>query len=402
MNRLTRWMLALMAGALFSVSCGMTSVLTDVTPSAAPQATATAAAAPTIERPTPTAPPAAPAAPLPTAAASASGLDNEESVLVNVYARVSPSVVFITVFSSGTGTSTTGEATGSGFVLDTAGNIVTNNHVIDGANRILVRFSSDLEVEGRVVGADPDTDLAVVSVNVPAGTLRPVTLGDSNTLKVGQRALAIGNPFGFERTLTVGFISAMGRVIRLSDSGYSLPELIQTDAAINPGNSGGPLLDSRGQVIGVTTLIFSRSGVNSGVGLAVPVDSIKRVVPELIKNGRYAHPYLGITGETITVDMATQLSLPAQHGVLVVEARAGGPAVKAGIVGGSKRATYNGRAVLLGGDIITAIDGLPVKSFDDVIVYLAKQTKVGQITELTIVRDGKEQKVKLTLGERPR
>jgi 2-alkenal reductase len=194
----------------------------------------------------------------------------------------------------------------------------------------------------------------------------------------------------------------MGRVIRLSDSGYSLPELIQTDAAINPGNSGGPLLDARGQVIGVTTLIFSRSGVNSGVGLAIPVEAVKRVVPELIKNKTYAHPYLGVTGESITSDMAAQLSLPAQRGVLVVEARVGGPAAKAGIIGGTRRATYNGRTIMVGGDIITAIDGLQVKSFDDVIVYLAKQTKVGQTTELTILRDGKEQKVKVTLGDRPR
>jgi 2-alkenal reductase len=201
--------------------------------------------------------------------------------------------------------------------------------------------------------------------------------------------------------MSVGYISAVGRVVRLSDTLYSLPELIQTDAAINPGNSGGPLLNTKGEVIGVTNLIFSRSGVNSGVGFAVPVETVKRVVPELIKNGKYAHPCLGVTApsDSINTDMADQLSLPVQRGVLIQEAK--GPAAKAGLIGGSRRATYNGRPIQVGGDIIVGIDNVEVHNFDDIITYLAKSTKVGQQVELAIMRGNSPLKVKVTLGERP-
>ena len=392
------WLSLLLVGALFSISCGLTSLLDN--PSTPPpagstgsivSATAASGAAPT-QGPVPTAVPV-------------TGLDSEESLLVNLYERVSPSVVFITVLVSGGTANTTGEASGSGFVLDNDGHIVTNNHVVENATKIRVRFSDTVNVEGKIVGRDPDADLAVLQVTVPAGTLHPVVLGDSETLRVGQRAVAIGNPFGFERALSVGYVSAVGRVIRLSDSGFSLPELIQTDAAINPGNSGGPLLDSKGQVIGVTTLIFSRSGVNSGVGLAIPVESVKRVVPELIKSGTFAHPWLGVSAfpDPITTDMADQFSLPAKSGALIQDVTAGGPAAKAGLRGGTKRATFDGTPLVLGGDMIVAIDGHEIRTFDDVIVYLAKNTKVGQTVQLSIVHgDGQQQKIPVTLGERPR
>jgi S1-C subfamily serine protease len=396
MKRLYPWLTVLLLGAIFSMGCGISSLLDspgDTPGPAAPRGEAAAGPASTL----------APIV-IPTAI-PVNGYDAEETLLINLYERVSPSVVFITVqLSGGSSSNATGEASGSGFVLDGDGHIVTNNHVIENATKIRVKFSGALDVEGKVIGQDPDSDLAVLLVKVPAGVLRPVVLGDSSALRVGQRAVAIGNPFGFERAMSVGYVSAVGRVIRLADSGFSLPELIQTDAAINPGNSGGPLLDAKGQVIGVTTLIYSRSGVNSGVGLAIPVESVQRVVPELIKSGHFAHPWLGIAAypQAINDDMAQQLSLPVQYGALIQDVTAGGPAAKAGLRAGTKRGTFNGQPVQLGGDIIVAIDGHEVRNFDDVIIYLAKNTKVGQQIEVTVVRDSGTQKVQVTLGERPR
>ena len=396
MNRLCPWFALLVLGALFSLGCGISSLLDNPAVTSVPSVPQTD----TTSTPARTLVPVS----LPTAIPVA-GFDPEETLLINVFERVGPSVVFITVqLSGGSSSAATGEASGSGFVIDNDGHIVTNNHVIDQATKIRVKFSDAVEVEGKVVGRDPDSDLAVVQVKVPAGTLHPVTLGDSNALRVGQRAIAIGNPFGFERAMSVGFISAVGRVIRLADTGFSLPELIQTDAAINPGNSGGPLLDAKGQVIGVTTLIYSRSGVNSGVGLAIPVESVKRVVPELIKSGTFAHPWLGISAypQAITDDMAQQLSLPVSYGALIQEVTAGGPASKAGLRAGTKRGTFDGKPVQTGGDIIVAIDGHEVRNFDDVIIYLAKNTKVGQQVKVTVFRDASKQDIPVTLGERPR
>jgi S1-C subfamily serine protease len=396
MKRLLPWLTVLLLGAIFSMGCGISSLFDD--PSSTPL--------PAAQRSETGAGPAPTLAPIviPTAILVA-GYDPEETLLINLYERVGPSVVFITVqVSGGSSSSATAEASGSGFVFDGDGHIVTNNHVIENASKIRVKFSDALDVEGKVIGRDPDSDLAVLLVKVPATALRPVALGDSNALRVGQRAVAIGNPFGFERAMSVGYVSAVGRVIRLADTGFSLPELIQTDAAINPGNSGGPLLDAKGQVIGVTTLIYSRSGVNSGVGLAIPVETVKRVVPELINSGTFAHPWLGISAypQSINDDMAQQLSLPVQYGALIQDVTAGGPAAKAGLRAGTKRGTFNGQPVLTGGDIIVAIDGHEVRNFDDVIIYLAKNTKVGQQIEVTVVRDSGTQKVAVTLGERPR
>jgi 2-alkenal reductase len=383
----------------FSLGCGVSSLLEEpgTTAPAPPPANTPFAGAPPA--PLVTIVPVVVPTPVPV-----SGLDSEETLLVNLYERVSPSVVFVTVQLSGSTPATSGEASGSGFVLDQDGHIVTNNHVVEGASKVQVKFSDNLNVQAKVVGRDPDTDLAVLLVTVPKQALRPVPLGDSEALRVGQRVVAIGNPFGFERAMSVGYISAVGRVVQLTDSLYSLPELIQTDAAINPGNSGGPLLNTKGEVVGVTNLIFSRSGVNSGVGFAVPVETVKRVVPDLIKTGSFAHPYLGISADRdpINSDMAQQLSLPVEHGVIVQVVTAGGPAEKAGLRGSTQRATYNGRAIQVGGDIIVAIDGRDVHSFDDIITYLAKFTKVGQTVELSIFRGTTPQKVKLTLGERPR
>jgi len=220
-------------------------------------------------------------------------------------------------------------------------------------------------------------------------------------LRVGQLAVAIGNPFGLEGTMTTGIISALGRVLPTGSSGFAVVDLIQTDAPINPGNSGGPLLDSAGRVIGVNTLIFSQSGTSSGVGLAVPVAAVKRVVPTLIEQGHYAHPWLGISGGSITPALAETLGLSVQQGVLVGSVVSSGPADKAGIRGGTRRTQVDGESVTVGGDIIVAVDDVKVNSFDDVVGYLARQTSVGQQVALTVLRDGRQQRIAVTLGERP-
>jgi S1-C subfamily serine protease len=340
--------------------------------------------------------------------------DAEEQLIINLYARVSPSVVNINVIGEGfSHPEVPGfpespfpeeffqQGLGSGFVIDTDGHIVTNNHVVEEARRIQVRFSDDTEAEAEVVGTDPHTDLAVIKVDVPAAILHPVELGESDTLCVGQRAIAIGNPFGFERTVTTGIISAVGRLLQQS-SGFSLPNLIQTDAAINPGNSGGPLLDSRGKVIGVNTIIFTRNGFSSGVGLAVPVNTVKRVVPELIESGHFAHPWLGIRGYSINLELAEALDLPVDNGVLVAEAITDGPAAQAGLRGGQREVLVEGfiEPVIAGGDIIIAINDTEMRSMDDLIAYL-ESTVVGQKVELTLIRDGDEEHLTVELDERP-
>ncbi len=319
----------------------------------------------------------------------------EEQLLISLYERVGPSVVNIDI-SAG---ALDGGSAGSGFVVDAEGHIVTNNHVVKDAERILVRFADDTSVEAIVVGADADSDLAVIRVDVPKRLLTPVVLGDSEGLRVGQRAIAVGNPFGFEQTMTTGIISAVGRVVR-QETGFSLPQLIQTDAAINPGNSGGPLLDSKGRVIGVTTLIFSRSGASAGVGFAVPVNTVKRVVPALIATGRYADPWLGITGLSVTPDVAEALGLDADRGVLVRDAVADGPAYKAGLRGSQRQVEFEGALLDTGGDIIVAMDGEAVHDMDDLVTSLAG-ARVGQMVTLTVLRDGHELAIGLTLEERP-
>ena len=320
-------------------------------------------------------------------------VEAEEQLLVNLYERVSSSVVNIAV------STTFGGGTGSGFVLDTDGHIVTNNHVVEGAEQILVRFADETIVEAELVGADVDSDLAVIRVDVPTDLLREVQLGDSSTLRVGQRAIAVGNPFGLEQTMTTGIISAPGRVLR-QENGFSQPKLIQTDAAINPGNSGGPLLNARGEVIGVNTFIFSRSGSSSGVGFAVPVNTVKRVVPSLIATGRYDDPWLGISGLSITPVVAGALELPVEQGILLQEVVPEGPAARAGLRGSYRQTEIDEGPLPTGGDIIVAIDGVEMRDMDELIVYLA-ETTVGQTVTLDILREGERQSVDLILEERP-
>jgi S1-C subfamily serine protease len=331
----------------------------------------------------------------PVSPAPASPIDIEEQLVIDVYARVGPAVVCITAPQQ------FGECIGSGFVIDREGYVVTNNHVAEAAEELLVTLADEHTVPAEVVGTDPGSDLAVLKIDVPAQDLTVVELGESASLQVGQRAIAIGNPFGLERTVTTGVISSLGRTLSRDDSDFQLAEVIQTDAAINPGNSGGPLLDSQGKVIGINTAIASTSGVNSGVGFAIPVDVLKRVVPELIASGRYIHPWIGVTGRTISPEMVEAADLPVETGVLIFEVEPGSPAEKAGIRGGSQQIQVSGVPMLIGGDIVVAIDGVAVKRFDDVVNYLAGYTSVGDEVTLTVVRDGREVEVSMVLEGRP-
>ncbi|MBC7264669.1 MAG: trypsin-like peptidase domain-containing protein [Chloroflexi bacterium] len=329
-------------------------------------------------------------------------VDIEEQLVISAYERVSPAVVFITsrTVVMGFFGPYPQEGTGSGFVIDKEGHIVTNNHVIEGARSVEVTLSTGTKADARIVGTDPANDLAVLKIDVPAEELHPVELGTSSDLKVGQRVIAIGNPFGLDRTLTTGVISSLNRPLDL-ENGRRLYNVIQTDAAINPGNSGGPLLDSQGRVIGVNTAIYSPSGGSVGLGFAIPIDTVKRVIPELIAKGRYSHPWMGIRALSITPDLAQELNLSVDRGVLIIEVSRGSAADKAGLRGATHQVQVGNYLVPVGGDIIVAINDTPINSMDNLIEFLETRTTVGQTVQVTFLRDGRERTVTLTLGERP-
>jgi 2-alkenal reductase len=290
---------------------------------------------------------------------------------------------------------------GSGFVWDEMGHIVTNYHVVEDAEKVEVTFLDGATYLAEVLGTDPDADLAVLAVDRPADLLCPAALGDSGAVFVGERAIAIGNPFGQEWTLTAGVVSALGRTLPSGTSQFSIPEMIQTDAAINPGNSGGPLLDREGKVIGVNTLLISQAQVSAGVGFAIPVDIVKQIVPVLIQEGCYAYSWLGITGRELDRDTAIVMDLPPnQCGALIVEVTSGGPADRAALRGSEQTVTLDGAEVRFGGDVIVAVDGEPVRAMDDLIVYLVKRTRPGQKITLTLLHEGEECEIEVTLDKR--
>ncbi len=359
--------------------------------------------------PSPTATPT-PAPPQPEAAAPDAGQGDDgtsaEERLIKLYRTVSPAVVNITtqvVRQSFFFGPVPESGSGSGFVWDDQGHILTNYHVVEGAQSIDVSFGDEVATPAQVIGADPTNDLAVLKVErLPEG-VQALSLGDSDILQVGQTAVAIGNPFGqFQRTLTVGVISALDRTMQ-NDSGKVLRGVIQTDAAINQGNSGGPLLDSEGRVIGINTAIFSPSGANAGVGLAIPINKAKRIAPVLIAQGRYAHPWLGIEqlGYALTPVLAQALDLPVSQGLLIAQIYRNSPADRASLRGASDEVVFGNRRMLVGGDILTAIDGIPLKAWEDLDAYLSEQTEVGQTVNLTILRDGEERVVEAIVGEDP-
>ncbi len=347
------------------------------------------------------------AGPAPPAAAAEPGLSPEEQIVIQVYKQASPGVVNIT--------STTlaydfffnvipQQGTGSGFFVDDKGHVLTNSHVVEDAQRLEVTLADGQKVRAKLVGRDPQNDLAVIRVTVPREKIHPLRLGDSKQLQVGQMALAIGNPFGLHRTVTRGVISSLGRDLRVDPSdprSRLMRGIIQTDAAINPGNSGGPLLNSRGEVIGISTAIFSPSGGSVGIGFAVPINTARRYLPQLLAKGRVAHPWLGITGQSLEEDLAGELRLPVKEGILVAQVVQGGPAERAGLKAGRRRVQAANRFVVVGGDIITAIDDVKLKSVDDLTGYLDAQRKVGDTVRLKIVRDGRPLGLQVTLGELP-
>ena len=292
---------------------------------------------------------------------------------------------------------------GSGFVWDEKGRVVTNNHVIQGADSVTVVFADGTEAVAKVLGADPDSDLAVLELLEFDEATKPVQLGDSGSLRVGHMAIAIGNPFGQEFTMTTGIVSALGRIIRSGSSPFSIPEVIQTDAPVNPGNSGGPLLDRLGRVVGVTTQIISRSGSSAGIGFAVPIDTAKQVIPALISDGRYEYAWLGISGTGLRREIVREMGLPrGTGGALVIEVANDSPADRAGLRGSDRTVVIDGQTLALGGDTIVAINGSPVKGIDDLITYLVNHTRPGETVTLELLRgQGQRATVGVTLGKRP-
>ena len=287
---------------------------------------------------------------------------------------------------------------GSGFVYDTEGRIVTNDHVIDGANSITVTFINGTILPATVVGADPFSDIAVIKVNATASLLKPLKLSSSSDLKVGEPVIAIGNPYGLADTLTSGIVSAVGREMN-SASGYPIVDVIQTDAAINPGNSGGPLLNLNGEVVGINTAIPSQT--SNGIGFAVPSDTIARELPSLISTGKYDQSYLGVSGIDLTPEIISAMSLPAgTHGTLITSVNPGSPAQKAGLKGGTKATVIGGSTVILGGDVITAVDGQSVKGQYDVLLYIQRNKRPGDTMTISIIRDGTAMTIPVTLGVR--
>lgn len=290
-------------------------------------------------------------------------------------------------------------ASGSGFIYDSRGRIVTNNHVVEGASSIQVRFLNGNVYPAEVIGTDPYTDLAVLDIDV-GRSLPALPLGNSTQIKIGESVLAIGNPFGLSGSMTAGIVSQKGRTLPAANQ-FSIPNVIQTDAAINPGNSGGPLLNVEGEVIGINTAIDTTTQSFQGVGFAVPVNAIRRVVPALIEDGEYKHPWIGISGINVNPAIAEEMGLENATGFLVASVQDGSPAQQAGLQAGDRNATIRGNEVPVGGDVVVGIDGEPVRQLADVLAYLATEVSVGDTIELTIIRDGDKMTVPLTLESRP-
>ncbi|MFB6191613.1 MAG: S1C family serine protease [Candidatus Nanohaloarchaea archaeon] len=325
---------------------------------------------------------------------------SERRVYLNGSTASSLTGIFQSVDQSVVSIQTSGEnaAQGSGFVYSKSGYIVTNHHVIEGADRIRVQFSDDRIMPAEVVGSDTYSDLAVLKVD-RAG-LKPLELGNSSKVQVGERAIAMGSPFGYDNTMTAGIVSQKGRMIQ-GEGGFSIPNIIQTDAAINPGNSGGPLLNARGEVIGVNTAIQSRTGTFSGIGLAIPVNTVKRVVPQIISNGDYDHPWIGVSGRSVGPEIAEAMNLPENDGFLVMEVVDDGPAARAGIKPSNSTTTISGQEVEVGGDVIVAINGREMHDITDILMFLEREAEVGETVNVTVTRDGERKTLPLTLAARP-
>jgi S1-C subfamily serine protease len=289
---------------------------------------------------------------------------------------------------------------GSGFVFDKKGHIITNAHVVEDAIKVVVTFLDGRSYNAEIVGVDTFTDIAVIKVNADLGLLSPIFLGDSSNLQVGEAIAAIGNPFGLSGSMTSGIVSQLDRLLPL-DAGYSIPDVIQTDAAINPGNSGGPLLNMRGEIVGINTAIQSATGEFAGVGFAIPSQTVAKIVPILIKNGEYKHPWIGISGRDIGPDLAKVLNLNDAVGFLVITVIPDSPASRAGLQGSENTVERDGVQYTVGGDIILSVDGLEVREISDILIHLQRAKSVGDEMVLEIIRDGRTTNFTIILGERP-
>ncbi len=292
------------------------------------------------------------------------------------------------------------QGSGSGSIIDTKGQILTNHHVVANAQKLEVTLADGSKWPAKLIGSDPDSDLAVIKIDAPKEKLKIIPMGDSKNLKIGQKVLAIGNPFGLQRTLTTGIISSLGRTIR-SESGTLMEDIIQTDAAINPGNSGGPLLNSEGEIIGINSAIISPSGGSVGIGFAIPINTARKVVPQLVAKGYVSYPWIGATIQTLIPEVANFLKIKVERGAMIAEVVKGGPADKAALKGGNQRVQVGNMIVIVGGDIVVKADQHDVKTHDELIRYI-REKKPGDTILLKILRKGKFEEVKVTLGERLR
>jgi S1-C subfamily serine protease len=351
----------------------------------------------------------APAAPIPATGASSKGL-----TINQIYRRAAPGVVQVTAtqvvstpavdpfFGSPFPQKQQAKALGSGFVIDKAGHVVTNYHVVQGARAVEVSFSNNESLKARIVGSDPSTDVAVLQVDAHSRALTPLTLGNSDGVHVGDSVVAIGNPLGYERTVTTGIVSALQRVIQAPNT-YSIDHVIQTDAALNKGNSGGPLLDSRGEVIGVNSQIATAGAAaqgNVGIGFAVPIDTVKTVAAQIIRTGHAEHAFLGITAQPVTTSAAKLFRLPSSHGLLVETVQPGSAAAKAGLRAGAQKATVAGVTYPLGGDLIETAEGVQLYSIDQLRDAIADK-KPGDKVELGVFRGDKHVTITVKLGRQP-
>ena len=318
--------------------------------------------------------------------------------LIEIFEKTEESVVQVNVRTAD-GISKPGNM-GSGFVYSEDGYIITNNHVVDDAGVVTITFLDGESYTAKIIGTDPDLDLAVLKVEMGSTYLQPIPIGDSSQLKVGEQITAIGNPFGLSGSMTSGIISQMGRLLP-QDSGYSIPDVIQTDAAINPGNSGGPLLNMKGEVVGINTAIQSATGEFTGVGFAVPSNTVKKVVPVLIKDGIFHHPWMGISGSDVDPELAKVRGLNSSKGFLIATVIEGSPADDAGLLGITDTKEIDGREYPLDGDIIVKIDDKVVRKISDILIHLQREKSVGDEMIMTINRDGSIIEATLVLGERP-
>ena len=335
---------------------------------------------------------------LPKAVGEVAFLQKQNLSLIEIFDKSEPGVVRVNVQKIET--KDAGGGVGSGFVFDKKGHVITNAHVIDDAEKVTVTFLDGRSYNAEIIGIDEATDIAIIKVNVEPTLLQPLSIGNSSNLKVGEPIAAIGNPFGLSGSMTSGIVSQLGRLLP-SSTEYRIPDIIQTDAAINPGNSGGPLLNMYGEVVGINTAIQSATGEFTGVGFAVPSQTVSKIVPTLIEKGEYSHPWIGISGRDIDPDLAKVLELKEAVGFLVITVVEDSPAFEAGLIGSEKSIEVKGVKYPMGGDIILTVDDVEVRKIDDILIHLQREKSVGDEMVLEILRDGRTTSVTVLLQERP-